>query len=126
MRLAALPRPHTHLQGGGHGLAAAHGRADAQVPRDADGVGCHREALEHHGIPPITAVLPGKATNLQHRGQERQILNFALEFWGDSSETEDDLHPPQKNPVTFTLYASQTSNSMSLGTFQELSISKQL
>lgn len=57
----------TYLQRGGHGLAIVDSRADTQAPRDADGVGRHREALQHHGVPPVTTVLPGKATNLQHQ-----------------------------------------------------------
>lgn len=72
-RLPARPGASTHLQRGGHGLVPVHGRADAQVPRDADGVGRHGEALEHDGILPLTAVLPGEASNLRHRGEKSQI-----------------------------------------------------
>lgn len=58
----------TYLQRGSHGFATLDSCTDTQAPWDADGIGCHREALHHHRVPLVTTILPGKATNLQHQG----------------------------------------------------------
>lgn len=137
MRLPARPGASTHLQRGGHGLVPVHGRADAQVPRDADGVGRHGEALEHDGILPLTAVLPGEASNLQHRGREESDPGSALPWvcrglpqgWSPNTpahmQAENALQPPQKAKPSLPLL-SQTPNPTSLRAFQDLPIGKQL
>lgn len=137
MRLPARPGASTHLQRGGHGLVPVHGRADAQVPRDADGVGRHGEALEHNGILPLTAVLPGEASNLQHRGREESDPGSALPWvcrglpqgWSPNTpahrQAENALQPPQKAKPSLPLL-SQTPNPTSLRAFQDLPIRKQL
>lgn len=92
----------TYLQRGGQGLAAAASRADAQAPRDADGVRCHREALQHHGVLLVTTVLPGKATNLWHRGTGGVRAKASLALGLQEVSPVLDPQSPSKHLLTNT------------------------
>lgn len=92
----------TYLQRGGHGLAAAYGCADAQAPWDADGVRRHGEALQHHGVRPVTAVLPGKATNLRHQGTGGVRARVSLALGLQEVSPVLDPRPPPKHLLTNT------------------------